>query len=114
MMPGGSGRWFYRLLTYLGLVLGARGPRAAASPWGYLPKSAGLPTRGAPHLLRQHAPRILCRILPDDRPPQLFFAAYELARADYRIGVIAVLAIPAVAKTERMGAAHISPNHVVI
>ena len=34
MTPGGSGRWFCRLLTYLGLVLGARGPRAAASPWG--------------------------------------------------------------------------------
>ena len=55
MTPGGSGRWFCRLLTYLGLVLGARGPRAAASPWGYLPKSAGLPTSGAPHLLRQRA-----------------------------------------------------------
>ena len=111
MTPGGSGRWFCRLLTYLGLVLGARGPRAAASPRGYLPKSAGLPTSGAPHLLRQRtglgSSAASCRTIGHHNCSSLRMNSLAL------ISVIAVLAIPAVAKTERMGAAQISPNHVV-
>jgi Tripartite tricarboxylate transporter family receptor len=54
------------------------------APSGHLPKSDGVPGSGVPPRSSARWLLILRLNLPDDRPPQLFFAAHEFARLLWR------------------------------